>query len=255
MMSRTYICLVLAGLCVLTGCPANTAPPPEAALAGNWTADLSDGTTLTASFDQNGKLLEVNGVLPSGESAAVTVVSAASVLSGDAIEIRFTTDDGELLFTGTLSFDGRTISGTLSGDLTLTGAVEIVVSAGDLVLDSENDDDGDGDNMNDNDNDNENENDNATDDDDGNANDNDNDNTNDNGSGLTGDAIMGETLFSANCAVCHGADASGVIGPNIQGEGADDVAERVSGQGGHTTFDLSDQDVADIAAFLATLGS
>lgn len=72
--------------------------------------------------------------------------------------------------------------------------------------------------------------------------------------GSGGDAMAGSTLFAANCAGCHGADASGNIGPNIQGEEVAEITEHViNGHEGHTTFDFTEQDIPDIAAYLATL--
>ncbi len=77
---------------------------------------------------------------------------------------------------------------------------------------------------------------------------------NDTGGTTTGDAANGKTLFETNCMVCHAVDASGGIGPNIQGEDFDDIRlHPVEGHDGHPTFDLTDDDVRDIEAHLATL--
>jgi mono/diheme cytochrome c family protein len=70
---------------------------------------------------------------------------------------------------------------------------------------------------------------------------------------MGGDATNGQTLFANTCAVCHGSDASGGIGPNIQGAAAADVSARAGGEGGHPMYDISEQDAEDIAAYLATL--
>jgi hypothetical protein len=67
-----------------------------------------------------------------------------------------------------------------------------------------------------------------------------------------GDADAGAAVFAANCAVCHADDGTGDIGPNIRGEDEEDVWDHISGHEGHTTFSaLTEQDAADIAAFLA----
>jgi len=69
---------------------------------------------------------------------------------------------------------------------------------------------------------------------------------------LTGDAENGGTLFAADCAGCHGADASGGFGPNIQGEDADNITLHViHAHDGHQTFLLSEQEILDIEVFLA----
>lgn len=71
---------------------------------------------------------------------------------------------------------------------------------------------------------------------------------------LTGDEGDGATVFADNCAVCHGADGSGGSGPNIQGE--DELEEVIgvvlSGEEEMPSFDgdLSDQEIADVAAYV-----
>lgn len=72
---------------------------------------------------------------------------------------------------------------------------------------------------------------------------------------ITGDAVAGATLFSDNCMVCHGDGAAGgSIGPDIRGADAAGITDHANdAHEGHTTFGLSEQDVADIEAYLATL--
>jgi hypothetical protein len=82
----------------------------------------------------------------------------------------------------------------------------------------------------------------------GNGNDNGNDNTN------GGDADAGEAFYNANgCAGCHAADGSGGIGPNIQGESAEDIFEILTG-GNHpiTIADLTVEQAADLEAYLGS---
>lgn len=81
----------------------------------------------------------------------------------------------------------------------------------------------------------------------------DNDGTGDSdGSGdLTGDATAGAQTFADNCAVCHGADGTGDIGPNITGVSASTITAKFGGSHGGGSFPgLTPQDHADIAAFL-----
>lgn len=54
-----------------------------------------------------------------------------------------------------------------------------------------------------------------------------------------------------NCASCHGQDASGSMGPNIQGEGGD-VVEAVNGEGAMPSYAgfLCPNDVVDLQAYL-----
>lgn len=77
--------------------------------------------------------------------------------------------------------------------------------------------------------------------------------------GATGDAGAGETLFTANaCGACHCADASGgcaLEAPSIQGVSTDLLDSKLRGNDAHTggKFGLSDQDIADLGAYLASL--
>jgi len=80
-----------------------------------------------------------------------------------------------------------------------------------------------------------------------------------------GDAANGRTLFEdgdgtlPGCQFCHCADASGgcssLNAPNIQGKPYETVDARVRGSVTHPggKFNFSDQEVADIVAYLATL--
>ena len=73
---------------------------------------------------------------------------------------------------------------------------------------------------------------------------------------LDGDAEAGATLYADNCAGCHGADATGGSGPNLVEEAGEEEEEFIdtilSGEGDMPSFegDLTDQEIADIMAFL-----
>ena len=73
---------------------------------------------------------------------------------------------------------------------------------------------------------------------------------------LTGDATNGATVFSANCASCHGADGKGGSGPNLLSEVGEEQAEFVDtiigGEDVMPAFGdtLSDQEIADVLAWL-----
>jgi cytochrome c oxidase subunit 2 len=80
--------------------------------------------------------------------------------------------------------------------------------------------------------------------------------------GLVGDVTAGETIWTANnCASCHGADGkSGSAGENIVNSATNEVSEFTDtvangkDNGAMPAFpDLSDQDLADLAAYVATL--
>lgn len=76
--------------------------------------------------------------------------------------------------------------------------------------------------------------------------------------GLEGDASKGEALYSSNsCAVCHCANAIGgcaLAAPAIIGATVDDIAGVLDPLSPHPSKpELSEQDQADLAAFLATV--
>ena len=72
---------------------------------------------------------------------------------------------------------------------------------------------------------------------------------------LTGDTTSGEALYGANCASCHGGDRAGTnAGPDIRGEteGGETINVILNGEDTMPAFagTLSDQEIADILAFL-----
>jgi mono/diheme cytochrome c family protein len=75
--------------------------------------------------------------------------------------------------------------------------------------------------------------------------------------GLTGDSTDGAVVYADNCASCHGADATGGTERGITGAPDEEVAEVVlNGEESMPSFadTLSDQDIADVIAWLAEQG-
>jgi len=253
---------VSAGFFVI-GCPFTVVLPPEAALSGEWEGSTAE-IELEVTFNSVGILTRVRGTTAGSGTVTFEVTGATTELDVDDVTITVPTDAGDVVFAATLSADQNTMTGTLSATLTFGTAPQITVPAGELTLtkveddDNTNDNDDNG-NVNGNDNGNTNDNGNVNGNDNGNAND--NGNTNDNGNvngndntSPTGDATNGASLFSTNCQGCHGADAMGGFGPNIQGEDQAGIIARVrDGQGGHMMYDsLTDQDILDLEAYLAS---
>lgn len=72
---------------------------------------------------------------------------------------------------------------------------------------------------------------------------------------LDGDPDAGAVIYEDNCATCHAADGSGGTGPDLTGEseGPEEVIDVVyGGEDEMPAFSgsLSDQDIADVAAFV-----
>jgi ubiquinol-cytochrome c reductase cytochrome c subunit len=79
---------------------------------------------------------------------------------------------------------------------------------------------------------------------------------------LVGDPVAGKATFTQYCSICHGTAAQGFIGPHIGGipwgtAGLHAIVRGgVGGYGGMPPFNaevVTDQNIADIAAFLASL--
>lgn len=71
-----------------------------------------------------------------------------------------------------------------------------------------------------------------------------------------GDAERGKAVFAASCAGCHGADASGGVGPALAGSGltaSDVVAVVAAGRGVMPAGLGEDQDADDVASYVASL--
>jgi len=70
------------------------------------------------------------------------------------------------------------------------------------------------------------------------------------------DVAAGEAAYAAaGCAACHGDGAAGGSGPDLQGpDGQPALEARFAGGANHFGTTLSDEDIARVAAWLATLG-
>jgi mono/diheme cytochrome c family protein len=71
-----------------------------------------------------------------------------------------------------------------------------------------------------------------------------------------GDATRGRQVFATTCAGCHGADATGGVGPSLHGIGlteAEVEAVIASGRGIMPPGLATGQPAADVAAYVASL--
>lgn len=78
-------------------------------------------------------------------------------------------------------------------------------------------------------------------------------------SGQTGDLIAkGEVIFQetaggVGCQLCHGPDATGVIGPDIREKTAEDIRAAIMGVAEMDIVDLTEDEIRSVAAYLVTL--
>lgn len=73
--------------------------------------------------------------------------------------------------------------------------------------------------------------------------------------GIVGDATAGADVYASNCAGCHGASGEGGSGPAMTDEvpeKSDEELEGIitNGVGSMPGFDLAEQDMADLVAYL-----
>lgn len=255
-MKKLSVLFSVMGLSVaMVGCPP-TVVPSAAKLAGLWLAQAADGRMLNLQFDEAGILVQITSENDDGEEVIAEITGSTSEVDGSEVTVRVPIGDVTAVLSGTLSEDENTIDGEFSQEIVLGDTVTVTVPAGDVQVTRVDDDDDDDDNDNDNgDDDNDNDDDdnmNDNDDGDDNANDNGDDNANDNGDGGSDSTARGQVLYETNCAVCHGADASGGIGPNIQGATVEQLTEGLMASIHASLPELSEQDVADISAYLGT---
>lgn len=76
----------------------------------------------------------------------------------------------------------------------------------------------------------------------------------DGGDGAAGDPTAGQAAYAANgCGACHGEDAGGVSAPALGGDRTAALEERFAGGANHLGTTLTDAEITDVAAWLATL--
>ncbi len=161
---------ILAGAmacCALTvgGCPS--ANPAAMVLAGNWTGTAGDGTLFSLTFNAAGILVEVSTTGADDVTVTANVPGASSTVEGSDVTIEVNVGDQAIVYSGVLSTDENTITGSLAAELLFGDTVEVTIPAGSFNLvrvidetanDNDNDNGASNDNMNDNSDDNENDN-------------------------------------------------------------------------------------------------
>jgi mono/diheme cytochrome c family protein len=76
------------------------------------------------------------------------------------------------------------------------------------------------------------------------------------GAAAAGNASRGASIFATSCSGCHGADATGGVGPALRGSGltATAVTEVIAaGKGAMPARIVSGQHAADVAAHVASI--
>ncbi len=129
---------IVALLGFVCGCPVVPAPGPEAVLEGTWSitpaepGDFADWD-FEAVFDSNGDLTTLSGTREDGATATLDTAGATTELDESEVTISIPNDAGTRVFTGTLSDDQNTITGSITQEIDL-GDLEATLPGGDLAL-------------------------------------------------------------------------------------------------------------------------
>jgi hypothetical protein len=139
MMKRKVLNLfIVALLGFVCGCPVAPAPGPEAVLEGTWSitptepGDFADWD-FEAVFDSSGDLTTLSGTREDGATATLDTTGATTELDESEVTISIPDAAGTRVFTGTLSDDQNTITGSITQEIDL-GDLEATLPGGDLAL-------------------------------------------------------------------------------------------------------------------------
>ena len=129
---------IVASLGFVCGCPVVPAPGPEAVLEGTWSitpaepGDFADWD-FEAVFDSSGDLTTLSGTREDGATATLDTTGATTELDESEVTISIPNDAGTRVFTGTLSDDQNTITGSITQEIDL-GDLDATLPGGDLTL-------------------------------------------------------------------------------------------------------------------------
>lgn len=70
-----------------------------------------------------------------------------------------------------------------------------------------------------------------------------------------GEEIFQKTAGGTGCAVCHGKDGSGVVGPDIRSRSTDDIRDALTSVPDMSHISLKNEDVEAVAAYLKYLAA
>lgn len=125
------------GLCGCGDLSLDFFPSPESVLEGRWQFTFDEPpvgqTTVTALFNQRGRVIELTFDPENGPAVDLAVSGSETSVIGDAVTISIPTFAGDLLFEGTLNDDADVLTGTLEGDVELLGT-QINFPAGEIAI-------------------------------------------------------------------------------------------------------------------------
>ncbi len=68
-----------------------------------------------------------------------------------------------------------------------------------------------------------------------------------------GEELFQKTAGGTGCALCHGKDASGMLGPDIRDKSADDIRDALASVDAMSSISLKNEEVLAVAAYLGTI--
>jgi hypothetical protein len=115
------------------GCPV---PPgtTESVLTGDWITTLQDGSVIVATFNGRDDLTHIAAHTAEGAHIERTVAQATTTIDGSNVTVRVVFAPFEVVtFSGTLSEDEQTLTGTLSSGITFGSPIAATLE-GEIVF-------------------------------------------------------------------------------------------------------------------------
>lgn len=123
------------GLVWLAGCAGlQPAPPEEARLAGDWTTTDENGDPAAVRFDDQGQLQGIVTRNDSGDVIVIVINQSTTTVDGNDVTIEISTPAGSAVFTGVLSADDNTLTGSLTQSIEVSDEITVVIPEGERVL-------------------------------------------------------------------------------------------------------------------------
>lgn len=119
-------------VCLIAGCPGMMPTGPDT-LSGNWETEGDNGTAVLT-FNSSSVLTQIVGTTMDDQMATLTIGNSTTTIDGNNVTIVVPLDQGSRTFTGTLSDDGNTLSGTLTEMISLGDNLDLTIPGGDLTL-------------------------------------------------------------------------------------------------------------------------
>lgn len=119
----------------ISGCEVvQPEPPEEARLAGDWSTTDENGEPAGVRFDDEGQLQGIVTRDDSGDVIVLVINDSTTTVEGDDVTVEVSTAAGDAVFTGVLSADDNTLTGSLTLAIEVSDEITVVIPEGERVL-------------------------------------------------------------------------------------------------------------------------